>query len=67
MGKSLNKGESLFKESDFQMNKIYSSRGARRGTLLAVVTAGAWLARAIGYTQVVETTHPQMPLISVNQ
>ena len=28
MEKSLKKGESLFKESDSQMNKIYSSRGA---------------------------------------
>ena len=66
MEKSLNKGESLFKESDSQMNKIYSSRGARRGTLIAAVTAGIWLAWAIGYTQGFETTHPQMPLISFN-
>lgn len=49
------------------MNKIYSSRGARRGVLIAVVTAGIWLGWAIGYTQGVETTYPQMPLISSNQ
>ena len=52
MEKSLKKGELLFKESDSQMNKIYSSRGARRGLLIAAVTAGAWLAWAIGYGRV---------------
>lgn len=67
MEKSLKKGELLFKESDSQMNKIYSSRGARRGLLIAAVTAGAWLAWAIGYTQAFKTTNPQIPLISVNQ
>lgn len=49
------------------MNKIYSSRGARRGLLIAVLTTGIWMAWAIGYSQGVETTHPQMPLVSVNQ
>jgi len=49
------------------MNQIYSPRGARRGLLIAVVTAGIWMAWAMGYTQGVETIHPQMPLISVNQ
>jgi hypothetical protein len=67
MEKSLNKGESLFKESDSQMNKIYSSRGARRGLLIAAVTAGLWMAWAVGYSQGVEVTSFQMPLISVNQ
>jgi hypothetical protein len=67
MEKSLKKGESLFKESDSQMDKIYSSRGAHRGALIAVVTAGIWLAWAIGYSQGVEVHSPQMSLISVNQ
>jgi hypothetical protein len=67
MEKSLKKGESLFKEGDSPMNKIYSSRGARRGTLIAAVTAGIWMAWAMGYSQGVESIHPQMPLISVNQ
>jgi len=49
------------------MNKIYSSRGARRGLLIAAVTAGVWVAWAIGYSQSVEDHFPQMPLISVNQ
>jgi len=49
------------------MNKIYSSRGARRGLLIAAVTAGVWVAWAIGYSQGVEDHFPQMPLISVNQ
>lgn len=49
------------------MNKIYSSRGARRGLLIAAVTMGAWSAWAIGYSQGVEAQFPQMPLISVNQ
>ena len=49
------------------MNKIYSSRGARRGLLIAVVTAGVWMAWAIGYSQGIEAHFPQMPLILVNQ
>jgi hypothetical protein len=67
MEKSLKKGESLIKESDSQMNKIYSSRGARRGALIAVVTAVIWMAWAVGYSQGVEDHFPQLPLISVNQ
>jgi hypothetical protein len=49
------------------MNKIYSSRGARRGLLIAAVTAGVWMAWAIGYSQGIEARFPQMPLIAVNQ
>ena len=49
------------------MNKIYSSRGARRGLLIAALTAGIWLAWAIGYSQGVEINQPQMPLVSINQ
>lgn len=67
MEKSLKKGESLFNECDSQMNKIYSSRGACRGALIAVVTTGIWLAWAVGYSKGVEDHFPQMPLISVNQ
>ena len=48
------------------MDKIYSSRGVRRGLLIAVVTAGIWMAWAIGYSQGVEAHFPQMPLISVH-
>lgn len=49
------------------MNKIYSSRGARRGLLIAAVTMSVWAAWAIGYSQDVEDHFPQMLLISVNQ
>ena len=49
------------------MNKIYSSRGARRGLLIAAVTAGVWMAWAIGYSQGIEARFPQMPLIAINQ
>lgn len=49
------------------MNKIYSSRGARRGLLIAAVTMSVWVAWAIGYSQGVETHFPQMSLITVNQ
>lgn len=57
----------LRNKAELHMNKIYSSRGARRGLLIAAVTMGAWSAWAIGYSQGVETQFPQMPLISVNQ
>ena len=67
MEKSLKKGESLFKESDSQMNKIYSSRGARRGLLIAAVTAGLWMAWAVGYSQGVEVHSTQMSIISINK
>ena len=49
------------------MNKIYSSRGARRGLLIAAITAGVWMAWAIGYSQGIEARFPQMPLIAINQ
>jgi hypothetical protein len=49
------------------MNKVYSSRGARRGLLIAVVTTGVWMGWAVGYSQGVEANFPQMPLISFNQ
>ena len=49
------------------MNRYFSPRGARRGALIAVVTAGIWMAWAVGYSQWVEVTSFQMPLISVNQ
>lgn len=49
------------------MSRYFSSRGARRGLLIAVVTAGVWTAWAIGYSQGVETHFPQMSLISINQ
>lgn len=49
------------------MNKIYSSRGARRGLLIAAVTAGVCMAWAIGYSQGIEARFPQMPLIAFNQ
>ena len=57
----------LRNKSGLHMNKIYSSRGARRGLLIAAVTMGVWAAWAIGYSQGVEDHFPQMPLISANQ
>lgn len=49
------------------MNKPYLSPSARRGLLIAVVTAGMWVAWAFGYSQGMDVKHPQMPLISINK
>ncbi len=48
------------------MKKIYSSRGASRGLLIAVVTAGIWMAWAIGYSQCVDANVPRMSLNSID-
>jgi hypothetical protein len=46
------------------MNKIYSSRGARRGALIAIVTAAVWVGWAVGYLQGSQSSHPELQLIA---
>lgn len=48
------------------MNKIYSSSGARRGVLIAAVTAAVWMAWAVGYLQGTESSYPELQLISTS-
>lgn len=49
------------------MSRYFSIRGARRGALIAFVTAGIWIAWAVGYSQGMDVHSPQMSLISISQ
>jgi hypothetical protein len=49
------------------MHKIYSPKGARRGILIAVITAGIWSAWAIGFSQGIESPQQKISLISINK
>jgi len=48
------------------MNKIYSTRGARRGVLIAAVTAAVWVGWAVGYLQGADSSYPELQLIATS-
>jgi hypothetical protein len=49
------------------MKNIYSSRGARRGMLIAVIAVSIWMGWAVGYVQGTDTSHPEMQLIAASK
>jgi hypothetical protein len=45
----------------------FSSRGAYRGISLAIAAICFWMAWAIGYSQGIDTTRPQMTLVLIEK